>query len=85
MVDSTTLRVSAQVRDRVNRIGADLHKPANDVLELALNRLEEALFWEAYAQADARLKDDRALSTARAKEAALWDGATTDGLGPSGT
>ncbi len=85
MADSTTLRVSTQVRDRVNRIGADLHKPANDVLELALNSLGKALFWEAYAQADARVKGDSAVSTARAEEAARWDQAARDGLRPSGT
>lgn len=69
-MSSTTLRVTADLRDRVNRLGRRTHKSANDLLSDALDRYEEALFWEEYARAAAEP------DASESAEAALWERAT---------
>lgn len=74
MASTTTIKVSASTRDRVNLLGAQTHQTAEDVVRHALEEYERALFWREYtAAADAR---DEVESAEDAAEAALWDRAT---------
>jgi len=77
---STTLRVSTDVRDRINQITQETHSTVNQVITRALDRLEEALFWEEFATAARLVASDSATVAAEADERAAWERTLRDGL-----
>lgn len=79
-MSTTTLRVSTEVRDRVNEITRQTSSSVNQVLTLALDRLEEARFWQEYAAAATLVASDRATVSAEADERAVWERTLRDGV-----
>lgn len=79
-MSTTTLRVSTEVRDRVNDMTRQTGSSVNQVLTLALDRLEEARFWQDYAAAAAQVASDSAAVRADSVERAVWERALRDGV-----
>ena len=50
MVD-TTVKVRTETRDRIKRLGAELHLSADEVVSSALAELERARLWARWQQA----------------------------------
>lgn len=74
---STTIRVSRETRDAVNRIRERTGESADSVLEKALAAYEEAVFWrrwhEVYVDGQPQLEPD--------EDMAAWEAAAVaDGL-----
>ncbi len=72
---STTMRVTTQVRDRVNEVARRTRQPVNVVIARALDAYEAEQFWQQYGDA-ARRDTDGADST----EQEAWERALADGL-----
>ena len=71
---------ATEVRDRVNDITRRTSSSVNQVLSLALDRLEEARFWQEYAAAAAQVASDPAAVTVDAAERAVWERTLRDGV-----
>lgn len=72
MSPTTTLRVTSELRDRINalRVGST---SVNELISEALDRYEDDLFWRQYASAaSAAVPEDEAADDA------LWDAAAHD-------
>jgi hypothetical protein len=80
MTDMTTIKVSAQTRDRLKRLAEEDHLTMDAELARTLDTAEEARFW-AGVQADyARLQADPQEWADYVSELAEWDHASGDGL-----
>lgn len=73
-MSQTTLRVDAEVRDRVTRLVDQTHRSANDVLVAALEAYEDRIFWSTYDQAVGEGIDED-------PDVRLWDRTLIDALG----
>ena len=78
---ATTVKVTTDVRDRINRLKDARQTSVNDLLSSALDTLEEHEFWRRQAAAHAALRADHELHERVAAEAALWDETLLDGQG----
>ena len=76
---ATTVKVTTDVRDRINRLKDAQQTSVDDVLSSALDTLEEHEFWRRQAAAHAALHADPELHERVAAETALWDETLIDG------
>lgn len=76
----TTIKVSVHTRDRLKKLADDDHLTLDAELAQALDKAEEARFWEGVQTDYARLQADPGAWADYTGELADWDGATGDGL-----
>jgi len=76
----TTIKVSTETRDRLKRL-ADADQTTMDAeLAMALDKVEEARFWQGVQDDYARLQADPEQWSAYVSELAEWDRTVSDGL-----
>jgi hypothetical protein len=80
MNEMTTIKVSAQTRDRLKRLADEDHLTMDAELARTLDRAEEARFWAGVRADYARLQADPQQWADYAGELAEWDHAVGDGL-----
>jgi len=80
MTDMTTIKVSVQTRDRLKRLADEDHLTLDAELVRALDKAEEARFWDGVKADYARLQADPYEWADYAVELAEWDHTTSDGL-----
>jgi len=80
MTAMTTIKVSADTRDRLKRL-ADAEQSTMEVaLAKLLDEAEEARFWQGVKDDYARLQDDPEQWAGYVSELAEWDRTVSDGL-----
>ena len=77
---ATTIKVSAQTRDRVNALGVRTSQTADQVVETAIGEYERALFWQQYAAAAEAAARDATVSAHESAERDLWERTNRDGV-----
>jgi hypothetical protein len=80
MTDMTTIKVSAQTRDRLKRLADEDHLTMDAELARTLDKAEEARFWVGVQADYARLQADPDEWADYVSELAEWDHAVGDGL-----
>jgi len=80
MTDMTTIKVSAQTRDRLKRLADEDHLTMDAELARTLDKAEEARFWAGVRADYARLQADPEEWADYVSELAEWDHAVGDGL-----
>lgn len=76
----TTIKVSVQTRDRLKKLAEEDHLTMDAELARALDKAEEARFWEGVQADYKRLQGDPQGWAAYASELAEWDNTAGDGL-----
>lgn len=76
----TTIKVSAQTRDRLKRIADEDHLTMDTALSKVLDQAEDARFWEGVRGDYARLQADPEEWAGYVGELAEWDATASDGL-----
>ena len=76
----TTIKVSVETRDRLKRLAEEDHLTMDAELTQALDKAEEARFWEGVQADYARLQGDPKEWADYVSELAEWDHTTADGL-----
>lgn len=76
----TTVKVSARTRDRLKRLADEDHLTMDAELAQALDKVEEARFWEGVQADYARLQADPQEWSSYVSELAEWHQAANDGL-----
>jgi len=80
MTAMTTIKVSMETRDRLKRL-ADADQTTMDAeLAMALDKVEEARFWQGVQDDYARLQADPEQWSEYVSELAEWDRTVNDGL-----
>ena len=80
MSEMTTIKVSVRTRDRLKKLADDDHLTLDAELAQALDKAEEARFWEGVKADYARLQADPSSRADYERELAEWDPVTGDGL-----
>jgi hypothetical protein len=80
MTDMTTIKVSVHTRDRLKKLADEDNLTMDAELARALDKAEEARFWEGVREDYARLQADPQEWAEYTAELAEWDGASGDGL-----
>jgi len=80
MAKTTTLRVSTDVRDRINQLRRTTNSTVSQVITQALDRMEEAHFWEQFDEAAEIVASDPVATEAEKAEREAWDRTLRDGL-----
>jgi hypothetical protein len=80
MTDMTTIKVSAQTRDRLKRLADEDHLTMDAELAQTLDKAEEARFWAGVREDYARLQADPQEWDDYVRELAEWDNTAGDGL-----
>ncbi|HEX9359906.1 MAG TPA: hypothetical protein VF933_39640 [Streptosporangiaceae bacterium] len=80
MTDMTTIKVSAQTRDRLKKLADEDHLTMDAELAQALDKAEEARFWAGVREDYARLQADPRQWADYVGELAEWDHTAADGL-----
>jgi predicted transcriptional regulator len=76
----TTIKVSMETRDRLKRL-ADADQTTMDAeLAMALDKVEDARFWQGVQDDYARLQADQEQWSDYVSELAEWDRTVSDGL-----
>lgn len=73
---STTLRVTTELRDRINRLRHERQTSTNDLLTSALDRYEDDQFWATYAEA---ARHESEAGTQVGPDDDLWERTSSDG------
>ncbi|MGH3235292.1 MAG: hypothetical protein ACRDOH_19010 [Streptosporangiaceae bacterium] len=76
----TTIKVSAQTRDRLKRLADEDHLTMEAELARTLDKAEETRFWAGVREDYARLQADRQEWDDYVSELAEWDNTAGDGL-----
>ena len=69
---STTIRVSKEQRERLQRLAAQRNASMAETLDAALESLRRQVFYEAMAEAEATLRADPAAWDAYVSERDAW-------------
>jgi cyclopropane fatty-acyl-phospholipid synthase-like methyltransferase len=69
---STTIRVSAEQRDRLRRLAAERDASMADTLDAALESLRRQQFYDAMVSAEAQLRRDPAAWDAYVRDRDAW-------------
>jgi hypothetical protein len=80
MTEMTTIKVSMETRNRLKRLADEDHLTLDAELALALDKAEEARFWDGVKADYARLQADPREWADYTGELSEWDGASGDGL-----
>jgi hypothetical protein len=80
MTEMTTIKVSAQTRDRLKRLADEDHLTMDAALAQVLDQAEEARFWAGVRADYARLQSDPQEWADYVGELAEWDTTASDGL-----
>ena len=80
MTDMTTIKVSVHTRDRLKKLADEDNLTMDAELARALDKAEEARFWEGVRADYARLQADPEEWAEYTAELAEWDQVTSDGL-----
>jgi predicted transcriptional regulator len=80
MTVMTTIKVSAETRDRLKRLADAEQSTMEAALAKVLDEAEEARFWQAVKDDYARLQDDPEQWAGYVNELAEWDRTINDGL-----
>jgi len=76
----TTIKVSADTRDRLKRLADSEQSTMEVALAKLLDEAEEARFWRGVKADYARLQDDPEQWAGYVSELAEWDRTVSDGL-----
>ena len=76
----TTIKVSADTRDRLKKLADAEHSTMEAALAKVLDEAEEARFWQGVKDDYARLQDDPEQWAGYVSELAEWDRTIRDGL-----
>lgn len=77
---TTTIRVSTETRELLNRLAQNSGTSMQHVLDTALEQYRRRQFLEALNTAYAALQADPQAQAEEAEELAAWDGTLLDGL-----
>jgi uncharacterized protein with von Willebrand factor type A (vWA) domain len=80
MTDMTTIKVTVQTRDRLKKLADEDHLTMDAELARALDRAEDARFWDGVRADYARLQADPQEWADYVTELAEWDTTAGDGL-----
>jgi hypothetical protein len=80
MTEMTTIKVSAQTRNRLKRLADEDHLTMDAALTRVLDRAEDDRFWAGVRADYARLQADPEQWTDYRSELAEWDDTAGDGL-----
>jgi hypothetical protein len=80
MTEMTTIKVSAQTRDRLKKLADEDHLTLDAELASTLDKAEEARFWAGVRSDYARLQADADEWGDYVSELAEWDQTAGDGL-----
>jgi hypothetical protein len=80
MTVMTTIKVSAETRDRLKRLADAEQSTMEATLAKVLDQAEEARFWQGVKDDYARLQDDPEQWSDYVNELAEWDQTVGDGL-----
>jgi hypothetical protein len=80
MTEMTTIKVSAQTRNRLRRLADEDHLTMDAALSQVLDQAEEARFWAGVRADYARLQADPEEWADYVGELAEWDATAGDGL-----
>jgi hypothetical protein len=80
MTGMTTIKVSAETRDRLKRLADAEQSTMEAALAKVLDQAEEARFWQGVKDDYARLQDDPEQWSDYVSELAEWDQTVSDGL-----
>jgi hypothetical protein len=80
MTVMTTIKVSAETRDRLKRLADAEQSTMEAALAKVLDQAEEARFWQGVKDDYARLQDDPEQWSDYVSELAEWDQTVSDGL-----
>jgi hypothetical protein len=80
MTDMTTIKVSVHTRDRLKKLADEDNLTMDAELARALDKAEEARFWDGVREDYARLQADPQGWAEYTAELAEWDQVTGDGL-----
>jgi hypothetical protein len=81
MTDMTTIKVSAETRDRLKKLADEDHLTLDAELAQTLDKAEDARFWAGVRADYARLQADPREWRDYVSELAEWDHTAGDGLG----
>ena len=81
MTVMTTIKVSAETRDRLKKLADAEQSTMEAALAKVLDQAEEARFWQGVKDDYARLQDDPEQWSDYVNELAEWDQTVGDGLG----
>jgi len=81
MTAMTTIKVSAETRDRLKKLADAEQSTMEAALAKVLDQAEEARFWQGVKDDYARLQDDPEQWSEYVSELAEWDRTISDGLG----
>jgi hypothetical protein len=80
MTGMTTIKVSAETRDRLKKLADAEQSTMEAALAKVLDQAEEARFWQGVKDDYARLQDDPEQWSDYVNELAEWDQTVGDGL-----
>jgi hypothetical protein len=80
MTEMTTIKVSANTRDRLKRFADEGHLTMEAALSQILDQAEDSRFWEGVRADYARLQADPGQWAEYTGELAEWDATAPDGL-----
>jgi hypothetical protein len=80
MTAMTTIKVSAETRDRLKKLADAEQSTMEAALAKVLDQAEEARFWQGVKDDYARLQDDPEQWSDYLNELAEWDQTVVDGL-----
>ena len=80
MTAMTTIKVSAETRDRLKKLADAEQSTMEAALAKVLDEAEEARFWQGVKDDYARLQDDPEQWAGYVNELAEWDRTISDGL-----
>jgi predicted transcriptional regulator len=80
LMTTTTIRVSTETRNLLNRLARSTGTSMQQVLEEALEQYRRQQFLEALNAAYATMQADPQLHTEATEELALWDTTLLDGI-----
>jgi predicted transcriptional regulator len=80
MTEMTTIKVSAETRDRLKRLAEEDHLTMDAALAQVLDQAGEARFWAGVRADYAGLVADREQWNGYAAELEEWDSSAADGL-----
>lgn len=80
MTEMTTIKVSAETRDRLKHLAEEEHLTMDAALARVLDQAGEARFWAGVRADYASLAADREQWDAYTAELDEWDGTAADGL-----
>ncbi len=82
MSNSTTLRVSTELHDKIAHLAKARGQRMQDIIDQAIDAWERTMFWEEFNESWARVRRNPEQWAQVQAERAVWDRALKDGIEP---